>query len=53
MAQDGTCSFDSSLDSNVQYVTNANTSVQYRWAAGEWLKSYEGLYPEGEWSLVL
>ena len=46
-------SFDSSLDSNVQYVTNANTSVQYRWAAGEWLKSYEGLYPEGEWSLVL
>lgn len=46
-------SFDSSLDSNVQYVTNTTTTVQYRWATGEWLKSYEGLYPEGEWSLVL
>ena len=45
--------FDSSLDSNVQYVSNLTTSVQYRWANNEWLKSYEGLYPEGEWSLVL
>jgi hypothetical protein len=45
--------FDSSNISSVQYVTNLTTSVQYRWAGGEWLKSYEGLYPEGEWSLVL
>jgi hypothetical protein len=46
-------SFDSSNLSDVQYVTNLTTSIQYRWAAGEWLKSYEGLYPTGEWSLVL
>lgn len=45
--------FDSSNESNVQYVSNLTTSVQYRWANNEWLKSYEGLYPEGEWSLVL
>ena len=45
--------FDSSNESNVQYVSNLTTSVQYRWAAGEWLKSYEGLYTEGTWSLVL
>ena len=45
--------FDSSNESNVQYVSNLTTSVQYRWAAGEWLKSYEGLYTEGNWSLVL
>jgi len=45
--------FDSSNISSVQYLTNLTTSVQYRWASGEWLKSYEGLYPEGEWSLVL
>ena len=45
--------FDSSQPSNVQYVSNLTTSVQYRWANNEWLKSYEGLYPEGEWSLVL
>ena len=37
----------------VQYVTNLTTSVQYRWADSQWLKSYEGLYPEGEWSIVL
>lgn len=45
--------FDSSQETNVQYVSNLTTSVQYRWANNEWLKSYEGLYPEGEWSLVL
>ena len=45
--------FDSSNQSNVQYVSNLTTTVQYRWANNEWLKSYEGLYPEGEWSLVL
>lgn len=39
--------------SDVQYVTNITTGIQYRWADGMWLKSYEGLYPEGEWSLVL
>jgi len=39
--------------SNVQYVTNLTTGIQYRWADNVWLKSYEGLYPEGEWSLVL
>ena len=45
--------FDSSNESNVQYVSNLTTTVQYRWAEGEWLKSYEGLYTEGNWSLVL
>ena len=39
--------------SNVQYVTNLTTSIQYRWADAQWLKSYQGLYPQGEWSLVL
>jgi hypothetical protein len=46
-------SFDSSQPSDVQFVTNLTTSIQYRWADQQWLKSYEGLYPEGEWSLVL
>ena len=45
--------FDASVETNIQYVTNITTGVQYRWAAGEWLKSYEGLYTEGNWSLVL
>lgn len=45
--------FDSSNISGVQYVTNLTTSIQYRWADGQWLKSYDGVYPGGEWSLVL
>jgi len=45
--------FKSDQLTDVQYVTNITTNIQYRWAAGEWLKSYEGLYPSGEWSLVL
>ena len=45
--------FDSSNPSTTQYVTNITTSIQYRWSNNQWLKSYEGLYPGGEWSLVL
>ena len=36
-----------------QYVTNITTSTQYRWTGEAWIKSYQGLYPGGEWSLVL
>jgi hypothetical protein len=38
---------------NTQFVTNITTGLQYRWTGSEWVKSYEGLYPGGEWSLVL
>ena len=34
-------------------LTNLNTTVQYRWTGESWVKSYEGLYQAGEWSLVL
>ena len=37
----------------IEYVTNMTTGIQYRWTTTEWVKSYEGLYPTGEWSLVL
>jgi hypothetical protein len=46
-------SFDSEGATNSQYVTNINTDVQYRWIGTQWVKSYDGLYPGGEWSLVL
>ena len=45
--------FDSETGTNVQYMTNITTGLQYRWTGSEWVKSYEGLYPSGEWSLVL
>lgn len=47
-------SFESAAQtSNPEFVTNITTGLQYRWTGTEWVKSYEGLYPGGEWSLVL
>jgi hypothetical protein len=47
-------SFDSeNSPNNLQYVTNINTEIQYRWTGEAWVKSYQGLYPGGQWSLVL
>lgn len=46
-------SFDSENSDSSQYVTNITTDVQYRWIGTQWVKSYDGLYPGGEWSLVL
>lgn len=47
-------SFDSAnSEDNIQYVTNINTGIQYQWTGSTWIKSYQGLYPGGTWSLVL
>jgi len=47
-------SFDSSTSpTNDQYVTNITTSIQYRWTGSVWVKSYQGLYEGGLWTLVL
>lgn len=46
-------SFNSRDASNIQFVTNITTGLQYRWTGEQWVKSYEGLYPGGEWSIVL
>jgi hypothetical protein len=47
-------SFDStSSPNNMQYVTNETTEIQYRWTGSTWVKSYQGLYPGGQWTLVL
>jgi len=47
-------SFDStSSPGNKQYVTNITTSLQYEWNGAAWVKSYQGLYPGGTWSLIL
>ncbi len=46
--------FDStSSPNNLQYVTNITTGIQYKWTGSAWIKSYQGLYPGGQWSLVL
>ena len=46
--------FDASdPDSTEHYVTNLNTGIQYRFNGTEWVKSYEGVYTQGNWTIVL
>jgi len=46
-------SFDSQSESNIQYVSNLNTGTQYKWEQDQWIKSWEGEYKAGFWTLVL
>ena len=45
--------FDASETTATTYTTNLNTSVQYRFANGEWLLSIDGEYPIGTWRIDL
>ena len=47
-------SFDSRVSTTVEYVTNLTTSIQYRYTPdGVWMKSYEGWYAQGDYSIVI
>lgn len=46
-------SFDSGQATSVQYVSNLTTGVQYKWNLNQWVKSIEGEYKNGNWTLVL
>ena len=46
-------SFDSSEATSVQYVSNLNTGIQYKWTLEQWVKSWDGEYKNGLWTLVL
>jgi hypothetical protein len=45
--------FDSSAATVLQYVSNLNTGTQYKWNLNQWVKSFEGEYKNGLWTLVL
>jgi hypothetical protein len=45
--------FDSQNELNTQYVTNITSTVQYRFSNGVWMKSFEGWYGEGDYSIVI
>ena len=45
--------FQSQGFTDPQYVTNLTTGIQYFWNGTTWAKSIDGLYPGGEWSLIL
>ena len=38
---------------NTQYVTNIVTEIQYKWIGNGWVKSYQGIYAGGYWSLII
>ena len=46
-------SFDSMQLWDPQYVTNLTTGVQYRFVNDQWMKSFEGWYDEGDYSIVI
>jgi hypothetical protein len=46
-------SFPASLQPAGQCVTNITTNIQYYWTGESWIKSYQGIYPGGKWSLIL
>jgi hypothetical protein len=48
-------SFDSTTatPTTLEYVTNLTTNVQYRFVDDTWMKSYEGWYDAGDYSIVI
>jgi hypothetical protein len=48
-------SFDSTTatPTTLEYVTNLTTNVQYRFVDDTWMKSYEGWYDQGDYSIVI
>lgn len=48
-------SFNSFEATTVEFVTNLTTNIQYRYvpAEGMWIKSYEGWYDQGDYSIVI
>ena len=34
-------------------MTNAFTNIQYKWTGKQWIKSYEGEWTAGSWTIVI
>lgn len=45
--------FDSASSTRVEFVKNLTTMVQYRYQDSAWVKSYEGYYAPGDFSVVI
>ena len=43
--------FDASTVTEIKFVTNLNTGIQYKWTGTEWVKSIEGEYRNGAWRI--
>jgi len=45
--------FNATAATEIQYVSNFTTGIQYKWNFDFWVKSFEGEYKNGLWTLVL
>ena len=45
--------FDSTTATTLTYITNSYTGIQYKWENENWTKSYEGIYDNYVWRLIL
>jgi len=45
--------FEANNITDITYITNLRTGIQYKWDGEVWTKSFEGEYVEGQWRLVL
>jgi hypothetical protein len=45
--------FDSQATTEMTWITNSYTGIQYKWDGVQWNKSFEGVYDRGAWRLVL
>lgn len=45
--------FNAAAATEVTYITNSRTGIQYAWDGDSWLKSYEGIYEPMKWRLVI
>lgn len=45
--------FDAGAATNITYIQNLNTGIQYKWTGEAWIKSWEGYYSNGNWLLKL
>lgn len=48
-----TITFVAEDETDIQYVTNVTTGLQYRFIGDGWIRSYEGYYNEGDWRIII
>lgn len=45
--------FNAAASSGTVYVTNSYTGVQYKWTYNDWNKSYDGIYVNALWRMII
>lgn len=45
--------FDSRGATDIEYITNLTTGIQYMWDDNQWIKSSEGIIMPGDWSIAI